>query len=70
MVVIKLTDKDPNEVMEIVRAMRNSGMTQGTDFDFSYHQSRWDDMIGEIPKTVEFTFYEEKLATLFALKWS
>lgn len=69
MTVIKLLNKDPNEVMDIVRAMRANGMVQGKDFDFAYYQSRWDEMIGEIPKNVEFRFYEEKLATWFALRW-
>jgi hypothetical protein len=69
MTVIKLLDKDPNEVIDIVRSMRANGMVQGKDFDFAYHQSRWDEMIGEIPKNVEFRFYEEKLATWFALRW-
>lgn len=69
MTVIKLLNKDPNEVMDIVRSMRANGMVQGKDFDFAYYQSRWDEMIGEIPKNVEFRFYEEKLATWFALRW-
>jgi hypothetical protein len=69
MTVIKLFNKDPNEVMEIVRAMRDSGMVQGKDFDFAYYQSTWDGMIGEIPKNVEFKFYKEKLATWFALRY-
>jgi hypothetical protein len=69
MTVIKLLDKNPNEVIEIVQAMRDSGMVQGKDFDFAYYQSKWDEMIGEIPKNVEFRFYEEKTATWFALRW-
>jgi hypothetical protein len=67
---ITLTGKNPNEIMDIVREMRFSGWVQGTDFDFAYHQSRWDDMIGEIPKCAIFTFYTDKHATFFALKWA
>ena len=67
---IILLDKDPTEIIEIVKTMRNNGLIQGKDFDFAYYQSRWDDMIGEIPKSVEFRFYKEKLATWFVLKWS
>ena len=70
MVVIKLTDKNPNEVMDIVRTLRSDGLVQGVDFDFAYNQSKWDDMIGEIPKHTHFTFYNEKYATLFALRWA
>jgi hypothetical protein len=69
MVVITLQNKDPNEIMEIVKDMRKQGLVQGQDFDFAYKQSKWDNMIGEIPKHTEFIFYNEKMATLFALKW-
>ena len=70
MVVIKLTDKSANEVMEIVQKMRSAGLVQGVDFDFAFKQSKWDEMIGEIPKHTDFMFYNEKYATFFALKYS
>jgi hypothetical protein len=56
--------------MRIVRELRQQGLVQGKDFDFAFNQSRWDDMIGEIPKQTIFTFYTERYATLFALKYS
>ena len=56
--------------MDIVRALREQGYIQGKDFDFAYHQSKWDEMIGEIPTHTVFKFYEDKYATLFALKYS
>jgi hypothetical protein len=68
-VEVKILDKGPNEIMELVRELREQGLVQGKDFDFAYHQSQWDDMIGEIPKTTIFTFYVEKYATLFILKY-
>lgn len=70
MKTIKLIGKNPAEIMEIVREMRSAGWVQGIDFDFAFHQSRWDDMIGEIPRNAIFTFYTEKYATFFALKWA
>lgn len=66
---VKLSDIDAVCVMEIVRELRVSGMTQGIDFDFAFNQSKWDNMIGEIPKYCIFTFYTEKYATLFALRY-
>jgi hypothetical protein len=69
MITFKLNDKDPNEVIEIVRAMRGSGMIQGKDFDFAFYQTRWDPMIGDIKGFTKFTFYTETKATMFALKW-
>jgi hypothetical protein len=61
--------KDPNDILEIVKQLRASGLVQGVHFDFAFNQSRWDEMIGEIPKFTTFTFYEEKYSTLFALKY-
>lgn len=55
--------------MEIVKELRSQGLVQGKDFDFAYHQAKWDHMIGEIPKKVIFSFYENKWATWFILKY-
>jgi hypothetical protein len=68
-ITINVEDKDPNEILDIVKQLRASGLVQGVHFDFAYTQSRWDEMIGEIPKNTQFTFYEEKYSTLFALKY-
>ena len=67
---ITIEDKDPTAILDIVKELRASGLVQGVHFDFAFNQSRWDEMIGEIPKFTTFTFYEEKLATMFALKWA
>jgi hypothetical protein len=67
---ITIRDTDAGRTMEIVRELRTVGLVQGTDFDFSYYQSRWDEMIGEIPTTTIFTFYTEKWASWFALKYA
>ena len=66
---ITLHDRSPNEVLEMVKELREQGLVQGTDFDFAYNQSRWDEMIGEVPKSAIFSFYTEKYATLFAIKY-
>jgi hypothetical protein len=68
MTVIKILDKDPGAVIDIVKELRASGMVQGKDFDFAFYQTRWDPMIGDVKGFTSFTFYEEKLATWFALK--
>jgi len=59
-----------DKVIEIVYNLRKQGLVQGIDFDFAYHQSKWDDMIGEIPTQTIFTFYDDDQAMMFALKWS
>lgn len=68
---VTVLDKDPNEIMEIVRELRSQGLVQGRDFDFAYQPSKYDSFsyVGE-PRLTIFTFYTEKYSTLFALKYS
>ena len=68
-IAIVIERRDPSTILDIVRELRDSGLVQGVHFDFAFNQSRWDGMIGEIPKYTTFTFYEEKYSTLFALKY-
>jgi len=68
-VIITIENRDVSNVLDIVKELKTSGLVQGVHFDFAYNQSRWDDMIGEIPTYTDFTFYEEKYSTLFALKY-
>ena len=70
MVQIKIYKKNPGEILDIVGELRAKGWVQSVDFDFAFNQSSWDAMIGEIPKFTVFTFYTEKYATMFALKYS
>lgn len=72
MISVKVKDKDPNEVMDIVRELRQQGLVQGKDFDFAFHQAKWDNFSYEAVenKHAVFMFYTEKYATLFAIKHS
>jgi hypothetical protein len=56
--------------MDIVRDLRAKGMAQGIDFDFSFRQSEWTDVIEPVPSHAAFTFYNEKQATFFSLQHS
>jgi len=69
MINITVHDKSAGDVLDMVRELRAQGLTQGKDFDFAYNQSRWDEMIGEVPKSAIFSFYTEKYATMFAIKY-
>lgn len=60
---------DPVGVLTISYELKQLGYIQGQDFDFAYTQSKWDDMIGEIPSHAYFTFYNEQLSTWFALTY-
>ncbi len=68
---IKITDIDATRTMEIVREVRNQGLVQGRDFDFSYHQTERDGTGWEVLENrhAKFKFYDEKYATLFALRY-
>ena len=68
-VTVTIHDRDANEIMSIVAKLREDGYVQGRDFDFAYHQRHWDPMTGDIPSSTKFTFYTEKYASLFALKY-
>ena len=70
MIEIVVDRKGVIDILDIVKELRASGLRQGVHFDFAYNQSRWDGMIGNVDAYTVFTFYEEKYATLFALKYS
>ena len=70
MKTIAIRNIDPNQVIDIVHVLKEQGYTQGQDFDFAYNQSRWDEMIGEIPRHTDFVFYNDQLATWFQLKYA
>lgn len=59
-----------NEIMEIVHALRKIGLVQGKEFDFKYVPATWDNFSKAADKHVVFTFYNEKWATWFILKYS
>lgn len=69
---VAVFNKKPDEVLAIVKELRLQGLTQGVDFDFAFHQAVYtaDSWTPVTPKQTIFTFYTEKHATLFALKYS
>lgn len=68
---IKLIAK-ASRVMDIVHEMRYQGYVQGQDFDFAYHPQRYDNFSYEPtePGYVVFAFYQDSLASWFAIKYS
>ena len=66
---ITLLDKSANEILDLVRELRAQGSVQGKDFDFAFTQGGWNEMTGDYPNSTVFTFYTDKYATLFALKY-
>jgi hypothetical protein len=59
------------EIMEMVYSLRKQGLTQGVDFDFTYYPDEYDGFSGVTRhKHAVFTFYTEKYATWFAIKYA
>lgn len=72
MIEVVIKHKKPNEIMDIVRELRSQGIIQGHDFNFAYHQAKYNNDGWEcvIPEHTVFSFYTEKYATFFALKYA
>jgi hypothetical protein len=71
MIEVKLVDSMPNEVMDIVRQLKQRGYVQGTDFDWEYHKPEYNDWSGDAVynRYTIFRFYKEELATWFNLRY-
>jgi len=69
---IVILHRKADDIMDIVRTLRNQGLVQGVDFDFAFRNAIYtnDGWYEEEPRKTVFTFYTEKYATLFALKYS
>lgn len=61
-----INHQNVDELLKIVHELKASNYTVGMDFDFSHHPSS---QSREPFSRTEFTFYNTKLATWFALKW-
>ena len=68
MTVVRLDRVPVDTVRDIVQKLKNNGREQGIDFDWAYHPGRWDPMIGDIDKYVNFKFYKDHYATWFNLQ--
>ena len=69
-VEITIHNRDAHEIMEIVKKLRADGCQQGQDFDFAFYRKHWDPMTGDMEGSTKFTFYTEKYASMFALKYA
>lgn len=68
---VRILHIEPNELMEIVRELRAQGLVQGTDFEFKYTPSQYnnDGFEAVSPRKGEFFFRDTKWATFFRLKY-
>jgi hypothetical protein len=72
MIKVIVKDKTANDVLDIVRELRAQGLVQGTDFDFAYNKTQYDNFSYEpaVKQHTVFSFHTEKYATLFALRYA
>lgn len=69
---VKIIDKTPDEILSLVKQLRQQGLVQGKDFDFSYHQAKYnnDGWSAVENRHAKFVFSDEKFATLFTLRFT
>ena len=68
MISVTIYGKDTNEISALVKSLKEKGYKTGVDFDFEYKPGRFDwEMVTQIPRQTDFTFYNEKLGTWFIL---
>lgn len=66
---IVLNKKSVNDIMDVVESLRESNCVQGRDFDFAYHPRDESDYNNVVERHAVFTFYTEKWATWFSLRY-
>jgi len=69
-----MTGNSIENILGIVRELRQAGLVQGRDFDFAYTPERLDYNLASVGdvlarRQTEFTFYTENLASWFVLKY-
>ena len=67
---IIIHNRDAIEILGIVGKLKADGLVQGKDFDFYFYRKHWDPMTGDMKGFTRFTFYTEKYALFFALKYA
>lgn len=71
MITIVVKELDSNAISQLVKDLKKEGYQIGKDFDFEYSPGKFDWSTQEqIVRQTKFTFYNAKLATWFALRWS
>jgi hypothetical protein len=68
MTEVKIIHEKPMSIMAIVAELRESGYVQRIDFDFHYYPATFNNN-EVLPRHTIFTFYNDSLASFFALKY-
>jgi len=66
---VRIEHEKPMSIMAIVAEMREQGYIQRRDFDFAFYPAVFNSET-QIPRHTIFTFYDDRIASWFALKYS
>jgi hypothetical protein len=67
---VTVPNQHTGQLIDMVRELKKQGLEQGRDFDFRFMPAVYDFANNHSePRHAVFTFYEEKWATWFTLKW-
>jgi hypothetical protein len=69
MTEVKILHEKPMNIMALVAELREQGYVQRRDFDFAYYPAQADQDVF-IPRYTIFKFYDDRIASWFALKYS
>jgi len=71
MIEVIIYRQPSNEVSQIVAELKSLGYQVGIDFDFEYSSGKfdWSTQV-DVPRQTKFTFYNEPVASWFALKYN
>jgi hypothetical protein len=71
MIEVRIIDKKPNDILDLVKEIKALGHIQGKDFDFEYYPPKYDALSTEAVynRVTVFKFYTEQLATWFSLRY-
>ena len=71
MTQVTLTHRRPDDILQIVKALREQGLVQDKDFNFAYSPAKYDNDGWDFvqPEQTVFTFHDPKWATWFILRW-
>jgi hypothetical protein len=72
MVEVVLSNTSADKMLSIVKELKEQGLVLDKDFSFKYEPAQYnnDGWSQVTSRRSVFTFYNEKYATLFALKYS
>lgn len=71
MIEVVVKHKTSHEISQIVSELKDLGYRVHIDFDFEYSAGKFDwSTVVDVPRQTKFIFYNESMASWFALKYN